>query len=179
MAVSFVQKIRLALRGWSRRREEGEQEFLRRNTGWGVGQAPSPVQAQVQTPAPESGQARAPVLHIDLDGLQAAYLDGSGQIAYYLDTETGEVIDSRDGAVLDATRYKRVPMRNSEDDDRRAFIETLDPSDIRLALMKNVASANFRSVLASDRATVRAWYNFRNTRATAAIEQWLKRSGLR
>jgi hypothetical protein len=45
--------------------------------------------------------------------------------------------------------------------------------------MKNVASANFRSVLASDRTTERAWFNFRNARATAAIEAWLKKSGLR
>ena len=67
----------------------------------------------------------------------------------------------------------------AEDDDRRSFIETLEPSDTRLALMKSVAGASFRSVLASDRATERAWYNFRNSRATAAIEQWLKQIGLR
>jgi hypothetical protein len=179
MAVSFFQKIRLAFRGWSRRREQQEQEFLRKNTKWGAqpasgGQAPSPV------PSEPKRTGEAPVLHqIDLDGLQAAYLDASGVIAYYLDVQNGEVVENRDGTALEATRFKRVPMRESEDDDRRAFIETVEATATKLALMKSVASPTFRSVLASDRATERAWYNFRNSRATAAIEQWLKQLGLR
>ncbi|HEX7421799.1 MAG TPA: hypothetical protein VF505_18080 [Thermoanaerobaculia bacterium] len=178
MAISFFQKIRLVFRGWSRRREQQEQEFLRKNTGWGTqpaggGQAPSPV------PPDQKRTGGAPVLHIDLDGLQAAYLDASGVIAYYLDVANGEVVENRDGTTLDATRFKRVPMRKSEDDDRRAFIETVEAPGTKLALMKSVASPTFRSVLASDRATERAWYNFRNSCATAAIEQWLKQLGLR
>jgi hypothetical protein len=178
MAISFFQKLRLVFRGWSRRREQQEQEFLRRNMKWAAppasgGQAPSPVLTQ---PKPTGG---APVLHIDLDGLQAAYLDASGVIAYYLDMQSGEVVESRDGSTLDATRFKRVPMRKSEDDDRRAFIETVEAPATKLTLMKSVASPTFRSVLASDRAIERAWYNFRNSRATAAIEQWLKQIGLR
>lgn len=178
MAVSFFQKIRLAFRGWSRRREQQEQEFLRKNTKWatqpGGGQSPSPV------PPEPKRTGGAPVLHqIDLDGLQAAYLDASGVIAYYLDVSNGEVVENRDGTTLDAARFKRVPMRKSEDDDRRAFIETVEAPGTKLALMKSVASPTFRSVLASDRATERAWYNFRNSRATAAIEQWLKQLGLR
>ena len=179
MAVSFFQKIRLAFRGWSRRREQREQEFLRKNTGWATqptsgGQAPSPVQPDAKW------TGGAPVLHqIDLDGLQAAYLDASGVIAYYLDIANGEVVENRDGSTLDATRFKRVPMRKSDDDDRRAFIETVEAPAAKLALMKSVASPAFRSVLAGDRAIERAWYNFRNSRATAAIEQWLKQLGLR
>jgi len=170
MAVSFFQKIRLAFRGWSRRREQQELEFLRKNTKWATqpsgGQAIPPVPVQ----APGAGQAGLPVLHeIDLDGLQAAYLDASGVIAYYLDVANGEVVENRDGTTLDATRFKRVPMRNSEDEDRRAFIETVEAPATKLALMKSVASPTFRSVLASDRATERAWYNFRNSRATAAM----------
>ena len=180
MAISFFQKLRLAFRGWSRRREQQEQEFLRRNTNWaqppGGGQAIPPV----PPPAPARGQAGLPVLHqIDLDGLQAAYLDASGVIAYYLDITNGEVVENRDGTTLDAARFTRVPMRKSEDDDRRAFIETVEAPATKLALMKSVASPTFRSVLASDRATERAWYNFRNSRATAAIEQWLKQIVLR
>ena len=171
MAVSFFQKIRLALRGWSRRREQQEQEFLRRNTNW----APIAAAAAVQAPQ----KSVTPLRTVDLDGLQAAYLDASGVIAYYLDADSGEVIENRDGTTLDASRFKRVPMRKSEDDDRRAFIETVESQPIKLALMKSVASPTFRSVLASDRATERAWYNFRNSRATAAVEQWLKQIGLR
>ena len=173
MAVSFFQKIRLALRGWRRRREQQEQEFLRRNTSW----APQPSAPQ---PAAVAAQKTTTNLRaIDLDGLQAAYLDNSGVIAYYLDADTGEVVENRDGEVLDAARFKRVPMRKSEDDDRRAFIETVESPEIKLMLMRSVASPTFRSVLASDRATERAWYNFRNSRATSAIEQWLKQIGLR
>jgi hypothetical protein len=173
VAVSLMQKIRLVLRGWSRRREEKEKEFLRRNVQWGASVAPP-------TPAASGGEiAGAPLKTLDLEGLQAAYLDASGQIAYYLDITTGDVVESRDGATFDANRYKRVPMRTSENDDRRAFIDTLEPSDTRALLMKSVASTNFRSVLASDRTTERAWYNFRNARATAAVEAWLKKLGLR
>lgn len=176
MAVSFMQKIRLALRGWSRRREQDEarkqEEFLRRNMAWGAPPVPPPA-----TAAPKP--AAAPLKAADLEGLQAAYLDASGQIAYYLDVQTGDVVDVRDGASMDAARYKRVPtaVERSEMDERRAFIETLEPSSTRDLLMKSVATVNFRSALASDRATERAWYNFRNSRATAAIETWLKKLG--
>jgi hypothetical protein len=174
VAVSLMQKIRLVLRGWSRRREEKEKEFLRRNVSWG-----NLSGAPVSSPARAAGDSGAPLKTIDLEGLQAAYLDGSGLIAYYLDVETGEVVERRDQATLDASRYKRVPVRSSENDERRAFIETLEPSRTRELLMKSVASATFRSVLASDRTAERAWYNFRNARATAAIESWLKKLGLR
>ena len=180
MAISFFQKIRLALRGWSRRREqEGkrkQEEFLRRNVKWGAQPAPPPPRVQVAGGSPASLKTIA----VDLEGLQAAYLDGSGVIAYYLDVESGEVIETRDGATLDAARFKRVPPRAAEIDDRRAFIETLEPaSSVRMLLMKSVGSPAFRSVLASDRTTERAWFNFRNDRATKAVEEWLRKSGLR
>jgi len=181
MAISFFQKIRLALRGWSRRREEEikrkQEEFLRRNVKWGVQTAAQPP---AQVPAAGGGRAPLKAITLDLEGLQAAYLDGSGVIAYYLDVESGEVVERRDGATLDAARFKRVPPRAPEIGDRRAFIETLEPaSSIRVLLMKSVGSPAFRSVLASDRATERAWFNFRNERATKAVEEWLKKSGLR
>src|SRR6266508_606243 len=161
VATSFMQKIRLALRGWSRRREEQQSEFLRKNVSWGSVAPP--------IPAASAGEiAGATLKTIDLDGLQAAYLDGSGLIAYYLDVETGDVVERRDQATLDANRYKRVPARTSENDERRALIETLEPSRTRELLMKSVVSANFRSVLAGDRTAERAWYNFRNASASAS-----------
>jgi hypothetical protein len=177
MAISLMQKIRLVLRGWMRRREEKEQEFLRRNTGWGASNgAPAAAAAEpAKAEAPSGGVLKS----IDMDGLQAAYLDNSGQIAYYLDFESGEVVEKRDGSLMDGTRYKRIPSGGGDIAERRAFIETLEPSDMRLLLMKSVNSPTFRSVLASDRSLERAWYNFRNDRATAAIEAWLVKSGLR
>ncbi len=171
MAISFFQKIRLALRGWTRRREERDEAFLRQNMKWGL---PPPAAAPPPAPVPAAAKIGLTAPKTDLEGLQAAYLDGSGVIAYYLDVESGEVVESRDGTTLEASRYRRVPVRKSEDEDRRAFIETLEPTGTRTALMKSVGSATWRSVLASDRTVERAWYNFRNARATAAIEQWLK-----
>ncbi len=172
---TLMQKIRLAMRGWNRRRDEKQREFLARNAGWGSGgQAISPVQP--------TGQAGLPVLHIDLDGLTVAYLDDSGQIAYYLDTETGDVIDARDGATMTGDRYRRVPSRSSQSEieDRRAFVAALDPSSTRERLAACVGLAEaFRRTLASDRNAERAWYNFKNDRAIAAIEAWLKQIGLR
>jgi hypothetical protein len=170
MAISFLQKIRLVLRGWSRRREEKEREFLRKNATWGG--APAPAKST-------AGGGGAPRKPVDMDGLHAAYLDGSGQIAYYLDVESGEVVERRDGSQLDATRFKRVPAGGTDLAERRAFIDTLGPSGTRDLLMKSVATPAFRTVLANDRTAERAWYNFRNDRAIAAIEAWLKKLGLR
>src|SRR5438034_1527362 len=95
VAVSLMQKIRLVWRGWSRRREESQKEFLRKNAGWGsFGGAPPP------SAAPSAEGSGAPLKTVDIDGLQAAYLDGSGVIAYYLDIQPGDVLESRDGATL-------------------------------------------------------------------------------
>ncbi len=165
MAISFMQKLRLALRGWSRRREQKEQEFLQRNANWGRTNG-GPVSAGVLP-------AKAGAPSVDMDGLQAAYLDGSGQIAYYLDVQTGEIVEKRDGSSMDPNRYKRVPSGGGDVAERRAFIETLAPSHMRELMMKSMNSPAFRSVLASDRTLERAWYNFRNERATAAIKAWL------
>src|SRR5512138_2175589 len=93
MAISLLQKIRLALRGWSRRREEKLQEFLQKESGrLGRDERPSrPVTADGRDD--RRLPAGRPLSVIDLDGLHAAYLDQSGQIAYYLDVETGDVVE--------------------------------------------------------------------------------------
>jgi hypothetical protein len=182
MALTFFQKLQVAFRGWSRRREDDakkrDAEFLKRNASWSGGQAPSPVVSQQQT-----GQAKTPVLQIDYEGLQVAYLDDSGQIGYFLDVQTGEVVEMRgtaDPTVMgNPARYKRVPQRGADIDDRRAFIDSLDPSPLRDSLGAHVATVEFRRILASDRAAERAWYNFRNQRATSAIGQWIRSLGMR
>jgi len=178
VAISFMQKIRLVLRGWSRRREEKEQEFLRKNTGWAPAPPPSGA-AGFSPPSDALKRAAPPKIAIDMDGLHAAYLDGSGQIAYYLDVDTGEVIEQREGPAPDAVRYKRVPAGSADIAERRAFIDTLGPSATRDLLMKSVNTSAFRTALASDRATERAWYNFRMDRSIAAVDAWLKKLGLR
>ena len=180
MATSFMQKIRLWLRGWNRRREEKLQEFLEKESVRpSRSDRPVPPVTLVDTQDDRQVRPGRP-LSVDMDGLQAAYFDGSGQIAYYLDVESGEVVEQRAGEPLDATRYKRVPaMSNNDIGERRAFIDTLDPSPTRDLLMKSVNTPAFRTALASDRATERAWYNFRNDRAIAAIDSWLKKLGVR
>jgi hypothetical protein len=159
-----MQKIRLAIRGWSRRRAEKEKEFLAKNT-WSGGQAILPVKSE---------QARLPVLHIDIEGLTVAYLDDSGHFQHYLDIETGDVIDTREALAGD--RYRRVPSHRAGDEERRDFIMMVDDSGARARL---TAASDFRSELARDRSLERAWYNFRNDRAIAAIETWLREIGLK
>lgn len=166
---TLMQKIRLVFRGWQRRREEREKEFLTRNAGWA---APAVAVA----PA-----AKARSFAIDTEGLTVAYLDDSGQLAHFLDTEDGEIVDLRVAELsahpeLVAPRYRRVPSRSekSEVEDRRAFIASLDASPARDALARSIDSDAFRSTLASDRTIERAWYNFRNDRAIAMIEAWLE-----
>lgn len=160
---TLMQKIRLAIRGWSRRREEAEKEFLAKNV-WGPASA-GPEAGRLK---PASTQKPA----VDTEGLAVAYLDDSGRIAYYLDTETGDVVDVRDGTALSAPRYRRVPARSEQTDaeDRRAFAESHE------TLAQSLGSAEeFRRALSGDRAVERAWYNFKNDRAIAAIEEWLRR----
>ncbi len=166
-----MQKIRLVFRGWQRRREEREKEFLTRNAGWG---ATAPAAVAI---APVKTRSFA----VDTDGLTVAYLDDSGQLAHFLDTEDGEIVDLRVEELsthpeLVAPRYRRVPSRTekSEAEDRRAFIASLDSSPARDALARSTDADTFRRALATDRTVERAWYNFRNDRAIAAIEAWIE-----
>jgi hypothetical protein len=173
---TFMQKIRLALKGWSRRREERQREFVARNASWGdAAVKPAP-------PARSGAVAAAPPgVEIDMEGLAVAFLDDSGRIAYYLDITCGEVCDVRDGAALAEPRYRRIPTRSdaSETADRRAFIVALDDARQRAALVPHAGSREeFRRAVAGDRALERAWYSFKNDRAIAAVETWLRESGL-
>jgi hypothetical protein len=153
-----MQKIRLALRGWNRRREEKNREFLATNTVW-----------RGAPPASSSAATTTRAFQIDIDGLTVAYLDASGR-PHYFDVETGEVVEF----VGAAERYRRIPSQ-SENADRDAFIETVQDSRTRARLR----SGDFRTELARDRALERGWYNFRNDRAIAAIEKWLREIGLK
>jgi len=179
MAISLMQKIRLGLRGWMRRHEGSADarnaDFLKRNATWA---APPPAAAQAVAANAQS--------KIDLEGLQVAYLDDSGQIEHYLDTASGEVIDipSAQGAAVKLARenpgLRRVPARSeaSDAEDRAAFVEAMDPAKLREELRRALgmpdAAREFRQVLARDRSAERAWYNFKNDRAIAVIEKWLE-----
>lgn len=179
MALTWFQRLQVAFRGWSRRRDEAarqrDEESLRRNVTWG--KLPSAA-------APSASTAPASARSIDLEGLQVAYLDDSGQIAWYLDADSGDVIEARDAPtqtdIEKSPRFHRVPSRSEESDaeDRRAFIETLEPSRMRQSLSMTLDAHDFRKIVAGDRAVERAWYNFKNQRATSAIESWLHRLGL-
>ncbi|MGZ8851736.1 MAG: hypothetical protein ACXW3E_15595 [Thermoanaerobaculia bacterium] len=175
MAISFFQKIRLMLRGSRRRREERDQEFLKRNVSWIADKAPAAA------PAPRK-QSAGPAL--DTEGLQVAFLDDSGRIAHYLDLDTGEIVELHAGEALpdvaqNSPRYKRVPRRTAESDaaDRRKFVASLDPSAMRDRLATAADAAAFRRILSNDRTLERAWFVFKNDAATAAIETWLQDIG--
>ena len=161
---TLMQKIRLGFRGWQRRREESEKEFLARNATWGAA-----------APAATATPAKTRAFEIDMEGLTVAYLDDSGQLAHFLDTSDGEIVDVRiaEAASYAEPRYRRIPSRTADAEDRRAFIASLDPSPARDALARSSDADSFRRALANDRTIERAWYNFRNDRAIAAIEAWL------
>ena len=165
-----MQKIRLAFRGWQRRREENDKDFLTRNASWSTAVAP---------PAPIAAKKRT--FAIDMEGLTVAYLDDSGQLAHFLDTEDGEIVDVRTSELasrddLRQPRYRRIPSRNAktEQEDRVAFSASLEASEDRDALARSADADSFRRALAANRTIERAWYNFRNDRAIAAIEAWLE-----
>lgn len=118
---------------------------------------------------------------LDLDGLQVAYLGIA--LAHYLDLETGDIVDQplEDDPPGDASRYLRIPTRTSEseEEDRRLFVEKLPLSVLRDQLARNVGDWNgFRTVLSEDRKVERTFFNFKNDRATKAIEEWAASEGL-
>jgi len=167
---TLFQKIRLVIRGWQRRRGERDQEFLARSASWSAAPAIAPT-----------AQAKSRPFTIDTEGLTVAYLDDSGQLAHFLDSENGDIVDLRVADLgasphLQEPRYRRVPSRSeiAEREDRRAFAASLGASPARDVLARCVDAESFRRALAADRTIERAWYNFRNDRAIAAIEAWLE-----
>ncbi len=172
---TLMQKIRLIWRVWNRRRKEDavgrEQEFLARNSGW-----VKPVATPVAKSVPVRSSAG---IDVDIEGLTVAFLDDSGQIAHYLDTESGEVVDVRGGAALTPPRFRRVPARTpvSDEADRRAFTAALEPPQRQRLDAAVQSPEEFRQALSLDRALERGWYNFKNDRAIEAIERWLRQSG--
>lgn len=173
MALTWFQRLQVAFRGWSRRREDEakrrQEEFLRRNTAWTPGAA--------IPPAPRTASSQ----RIDLEGLQAAFLDSSGAIAYYLDLESGEVVERRgNDPELTGARYRRVPARTpqSDADDRAAFAAKLEDPELRQSLLEARDAAAFRRAISGDRTAERSWYNFKNDQATTAIAAWLRTLGV-
>jgi hypothetical protein len=120
-------------------------------------------------------------MSLDLDGLQVAYLGVA--LAHYLDLETGDILDVPLDAEPpgDESRYRRIPTRSpeSEAEDRRLFVEHVPVSVMRDQLARTVGDHQaFREVLLQDRKIERAFFNFKNDRATRAIEAWLAEEGL-
>jgi hypothetical protein len=118
---------------------------------------------------------------LDLDGLQVAYLGVA--LAHYLDLETGDIIDLPLDAEPpgDESRYLRIPARTdeSEAEDRRLFVERVVIHAMRDRLRELVDDPHaFRQALHEDRLVERAFFNFKNERATKAIEEWVAREGL-
>lgn len=118
---------------------------------------------------------------LDLDGLQVAYLGVA--LAHYLDVETGDIID----VPLEAEppgepgRFRRIPTRTpeSELEDRQHFVGKMEFSVMREHLSGAVGDhQEFRRILSADRKIERSFFNFKNDRATEAIDAWLREEGL-
>jgi hypothetical protein len=118
---------------------------------------------------------------VDLDGLQVAYLGVA--LAHYLDLETGDILDLPLDAEPpgDASRYLRIPTRSdeSEAEDRRLFLEKVKIHAMRDRLAALVDDPRaYRDALHEDRLVERSFFNFKNDRATKAIEEWLASEGI-
>lgn len=118
---------------------------------------------------------------LDLDGLQVAYLGVA--LAHYLDLETGDIIDIPLDAEPpgDESRYLRIPARTAESEveDRRLFVEKMELSPMRGRLAQLVDDAHgFRAAISEDLRVQRQFFNFKNDRATKAIEEWVASEGL-
>ena len=118
---------------------------------------------------------------LDRDGLQVAYLGVA--LAHYLDLETGDIIDIELDAPPpgDESRYLRIPTRTeeSEEEDRRLFVEKLEFSTMRERLSRLVGdSQGFRAAISEDLRVQRQFFNFKNDQATRAIEDWIAAEGL-
>ena len=144
MAMTLMQRLRLWWKGSQRRREE-----FGKTPAWGSPSPPDPL------PASRGEGSRQVVF--DRDGILSAYLDQSGRTNYYLDLQSGEVIESN------TSTHPRIPTIN-EDEERRAFIAANGIN----------AASPFRETIAKDRTLERAWYNFKTQRANDAIDAWLK-----
>lgn len=123
-------------------------------------------------------------MSLDYDGLQVAYLGVA--LAHYLDVETGDILDIPLEAEPpgEASRFRRIPTRTpeSEDEDRRLFVETLVKGELA-AMRDELAAAvddhqEFRRILSADRRIERSFFNFKNDQATRAIEAWAREEGL-
>jgi hypothetical protein len=120
---------------------------------------------------------------LDLDGLQVAYLGVA--LAHYLDVETGDIIDLPLDAEAPGSpeRFRRIPTRTaeSEAEDRRLFTETLQ-GELASYRAPLAAAADdhhaFRQILTQDRRVERSFFNFKNDRATRAMEEWAREEGL-
>jgi len=121
---------------------------------------------------------------LDYDGLQVAYLGVA--LAHYLDVETGDILDIPLEAEPpgEPERFRRIPTRTpeSEDEDRRLFVESLVKGEFA-AMRDELAAAvddhqEFRRILSADRRVERSFFNFKNDQATRAIEAWARDEGL-
>ena len=118
---------------------------------------------------------------LDLDGLQVAYLGVA--LAHYLDLETGDIIDIplEDPPPGDESRFLRIPTRTaeSENEDRRLFVEKLEASTMRDRLSRLVDDPHgFRAAISEDLRVQRQFFNFKNDQATRAIGEWIAQEGL-
>lgn len=176
--MEWLQKARLGLRGWlRRRREHAEREraaFVDRELRWERPTATAPAAAAA--PRPPGPQAE-----VDWDGLQVAWLDRSGRIGWYFDAATGEVIRSEEGAAPAGATLHRIPHRSVETDraDREAFLERVEDARLRSRLEEAIRAddpdAAFRAALASAREVERSWISFRNDRASSAVTEWVRK----
>lgn len=176
--MNWLQKTRLGLKGWLRRRRERAEgrraAFLDRELRWDRPAEPGKPSEAAARSGPD----------VDWEGLQVAWLDRSGRIAWYFDPATGEVVRAEEGAAPEGVgTLHPIPHRTAETDhaDREAFAAGLEEgrmrSELENANRADDPDAAFRAALTRSRDLERSWISFRNERASRAVAAWVR--GLR
>ena len=135
---------------------------------------------------------------VDLEELCVAFEFSSVDNRYYLDLETGEIINISDEFVdheekeeLErkveegfGKRYVSIPYASSDESykDMEDFVETLEDQDLKeklyIAIDGRGAFRRFKDVLLGYPEERERWFKFKDARVTERINEWLEAEGI-
>lgn len=136
-------------------------------------------------------------IKVDWDGLCHAFEDASGEIDYYLDTETGEVFmvsdlvmsseecekikDEIEAAAEDRYLYIEGQMPWEGYRDMEDFIETVEDENLKeklyIAIDGPGAFRRFKNVLLGYPEERQRWFAFRDAHLEERVLKWLESVG--
>lgn len=129
-------------------------------------------------------------LQVDIDQIAAAMEDHSGWTAWYLDTQTGEVIPrsetegEEDELVEESERYEPVPQIPSREiyDLMAEFADGVEDLELRqllsVALDGPGAFGRFKRVLGDYPEVRDGWFRLRDEYMAQEVGEWLRSLGI-